>query len=131
MSTLAPHDPVPGYPLVFRVDDRVGPDALFWSRVRKALLPKFCGHVFWVVSTSDSITMEGRAVWLNRSLMLQYLPTFVRLSPAEREHIRRYYWRKDKGFVYDRRVLTQLSTAQLVKSGRITTLGWNSYFLSL
>lgn len=63
--------------------------------------------------------------------MLQYLPNFVRLSPPEREHIKRYYWQKDKTFIYYRPILTQLITAQLVKSGKITTLGWNSYFLSL
>jgi hypothetical protein len=69
-------------------------------------------------------------VVLDRKLILQFLPDFVRLSHPEREVLRLRYWHKVADYTADKDVVRQLNTTRLISYGKITNLGWNSYFLS-
>lgn len=133
MSALTPRDPLPGHPLIYRIDTRNGRDTLFWCRVRQAFLPHLKGHVFWAsdaMDTPDWFPDEDHCVVLQRQLLLQFQPEFVRLSVAEREHIRRYCLDREKGFVRNSDVVAQLRATNLVRGRTVTTRGWNSYHLS-
>jgi hypothetical protein len=133
MTTIPPRDPCPGRPLLFRIDLRAGPDTVFWSRVRKAFLPHFSGSCFWV--TDNPVYNPQRShpehnVILSRALMIQYVPNFRVLSYEQCTVLRERYWTKSPNLIYDSAIITYLNASGLVRSGRITTLGWNSYFLS-
>jgi hypothetical protein len=132
MSALTPRDPLPGHPLIYRIDTRNGRDTVFWCRVRQAFLPKSKSHAFWVSDDPAALGQFGEdpCVTLPRSLMLQYAPEFVRLSTKEREQIRRRQIQRDKTFVRDSTVTQSLKTARLIDGSRLTTLGWNSFLLS-
>ena len=133
MSELAYRDPVPGYPLVYRIDTRTGRDVVFWCRVRKQFLPRLRGHCFYVSDDCDAATRlppDSHCITLPRPLLLAYQPEFARLSPAEQEVIKRYYITREKGFVRNSKVMESLRSAGLVRSGKLTTRGLNSYLLS-
>lgn len=132
MSALTPRDPLPGRPLIYRIDTRNGRDTLFWCRVRQAFLPKLKGHVFWVSDEPAEFEMpeDAHCIVLPRPLLLQYVPEYVRLSVAEREHMRRFCQERDKTFRRNLEVVAQLRGTGLVRGRTITTKGLNSYHLS-
>jgi len=137
MSAIVPRDPLPGQPLVYRIDTRNGRDCIFWCKVRLAFLPRLRGHAFWVSDEAETeawvrnlMDANYNFVVLPRPLLLQYAPEYVRLSPAEREHIRQWCFEGKRDYVRNSDVTRQLKTAGLVRGRKVSTKGWNSYYLS-
>lgn len=133
MSALLARDPLPGHPLVFRIDTRACRHAEFWCKVRQAYLPKLQGHTFWVSDVGDVpgwFPDEDQCVELDRPLMVAFQPEFVRLSSKEREYMRRYCMDRDSAYIRNSVVARSLRDSRLVQGRQISTLGWNSYYLS-
>ena len=131
--TLVPRDPLPGKPLVYRIDTRAGRHCDFWCKVRLAFLPRLKGHCFCVSddpATDDWISPDNPIVVLPRPLLLQYVPEYIRISAAEREHIRRYCFDREPGFIRNFDVVRSLKAAGLARGRQVSTKGWNSFHLS-